>query len=251
IGSRTTVFSTRGLREGGSALGSRPRVRQFNVAGIYDTGFPDFDEQFAYIDLDVAREFFQYGAEEITRLDLVLSNIDESSQVAEEISFSFGPPVFARSIYQVFGSLFAWIDLQRSIIPLLISVLIVVAAFNIIGVLLLLILDKSREIGILLAVGASRLSIRSLYVWLGAFIGTLGAAVGILLALAFAFVQIRFGVIPLPPEAYFIDHAPVELQIVDFVVVPAVAIVLCTAAAYFPARSAAGIEPLRSIRFSA
>lgn len=249
VGSRVTVFSARALQQGGDGLGNRPKVRQFSVSGIFDTGFPDLDEQFAYVDLDTAHEFFQYGVDEVSRIDLVLTDIANSSSLASHISETIGPPIFARSIYQSFSSLFAWVDLQRSIIPLLISVLGIVAAFNIIGTLLLLILDKSREIGILLGMGASRASIRRMYVTLGGLIGLVGSGIGILLALGFAFIQIQFGVIPLPAEAYYIDHAPVELHPLDFLVVPLVAIFLCTLAAFFPARTASRIEPLRTIRF--
>ena len=138
---------------------------------------------------------------------------------------------------------------QKSITPLLISILVIVAAFNLVGTLLLLILDKTRDIGILLGMGASAKTVRRMFLWLGMFIGAAGAALGIVLALAFAFVQLKFGVIPLPPEAYYIDRAPVELSVIDFVIVPIIAVVLCTLAAYLPARTAAGIEPLRSIRF--
>lgn len=251
IGNRVTMFSTKSLREGGGGYGTRPRVRQYVITGLFDTGFPDLDEQFVYVDIEEARDFFQYTPDQSTRIDLTLTDISQSTRVAQEISNELGPPVFARSIYQTFSSLFAWVDLQQSIIPLLISVLGIVAAFNIVGTLLLLILDKSREIGILLGMGSSRQSIRRMYLWLGALIGLVGSCVGITMALGFAFLQIQFGIIPLPAEAYYIDHAPVELRLVDFLIVPLVAIFLCTLAAYLPARTASRIEPLRTIRFGA
>ncbi|MCH8030436.1 MAG: ABC transporter permease [Bacteroidetes bacterium] len=248
LGSIVTAFSTRSLQQRGG-LGSRPRVRQFHVAGIYDTGFADFDDSFAYVDLGVARSFFGYGANEVSRIELTLDDILRSRDVANQIVVALGAPIQAVSVYEAFGHLFAWVNLQKSIIPLLISILVIVAAFNIIGTLLLLILDKTRDIGILLGMGASGKTVRRMFLWLGMFIGAAGAALGIVLALAFAFVQLKFGVIPLPPEAYYIDRAPVELSVIDFVIVPIIAVVLCTLAAYLPARTAAGIEPLRSIRF--
>ena len=248
VGGKVTAFSTRSLQREGS-LGSRPRVRQFYVAGVYDTGFAEFDDSFAYIDLAVAREFFNYGANEASRIELTLHDILNSDAVADDIMQAFGPPIQAVTIYQAFSHLFAWVNLQKSIIPLLISILVLVAAFNIIGTLLLLILDKTRDIGILLGMGASAKAVRRLFLWLGTFIGLSGAVLGIVLALGFAFVQLRFGVIPLPPEAYYIDRAPVELSALDFVIVPSIAVLLCTLAAYLPARTAARIEPLRSIRF--
>ncbi len=248
VGQTVTAFSTRSLRQGGE-LGSRPRVKQFHVAGMYDTGFAEFDGSFAYIDLAAARVFFGYEQDEVSRIELTLADILRSNDVSNQIMVAFGPPVQAVTIYEAFGHLFAWVNLQKSIIPLLISILVLVAAFNIIGTLLLLILDKTQDIGILLGMGASGVSVRRLFLWLGAFIGTAGATLGVLLALIFAFVQLKFGVIPLPPEAYYIDRAPVELSALDFVIVPLIAIALCTLASYLPARTAAKIEPLRSIRF--
>jgi len=221
------------------------------VAGVYDTGFAEFDDSFAYVDLGVARSFFGYDPDEVSRIELTLTDILRSRDVANEIVVALGAPIQAVSVYEAFGHLFAWVNLQKSIIPLLISILIIVAAFNIIGTLLLLILDKTRDIGILLGMGASGQSVRRMFVWLGTFIGVVGAAMGIVLALAFAYVQLKFGIIPLPPEAYYIDRAPVELSALDFVIVPIIAVLLCTLAAYLPARTAARIEPLRSIRFGA
>ncbi len=250
VGGTITAFSTRSLRQAGG-LGSRPRVSQFHLAGVYDTGFAEFDDSFAYVDLAVARSFFGYGTDEISRAELTLDDIRRSPDVANEIIVALGPPIQAVSVFEAFGHLFAWVNLQKSIIPLLISILIIVAAFNIIGTLLLLILDKTRDIGIVLGMGASAKSVRRMFLWLGVFIGLAGAALGTVLALAFGLIQHKYGIIPLPPEAYYLDHAPVELRAVDFVIVPAIAVVLCTLAAYLPARAAARIAPLRSIRFGA
>jgi lipoprotein-releasing system permease protein len=251
-GDAVTVFSTRQLRQPTEALGvpSRPRVRQFHVAGLYETGLADFDQRFAFADLATARALFGYEEGEVTRFDLTLDELERSPEVARAVTDEVGPPVVARSIYEVFRNLFAWVELQESIVPLVISVLVVVAAFNIVGTLLMVILDKTREIGVLLAMGACRGAVRRLFVTFGLFVGGVGAAAGAALALALALVQQRYGVIPLPQEAYYLDTAPIELRALDFVLVPAlVAVALCAFAAWLPARVAARVEPVRSIRF--
>jgi lipoprotein-releasing system permease protein len=249
VGTTLTAFSTRGLDTG--RLDARPTLRQFHVAGVFDTGLADFDERFAYTDLDAARAFFGYAEDEVRRFDLVLDDIERSRELAPAITAEIGPPVFARSIFDVFRHIFAWVQLQQNIIPLVISVLVIVAAFNIIGTLLMLILDKTREIGILLGMGASRRAVRRLFLGLGFFIGVTGSLLGVGGALAFAILQLRFGIIRLPQEAYYIDTAPVEPHAFDFVLVPLLAVALCTLAAYLPARAAARLEPVRSIRFGA
>ncbi len=247
VGSQLTAFSMRDVGAGGF---NRPRVRAFHIAGIYETGLADFDEVFAYTDVDAARHLFDYDPDEVTRFELTLDTIDQSDATAEAITESFGLPVFARSIYQVQQNLFAWINLQQSIVPLVIGVIVLVAAFNIIGTLLMVTLEKTREIGIILSMGCPADGVKRLFVWLGFMIGVVGTAIGSGLALGLALLQLRFGIIPLPQEAYYIDTAPIELSAFDFVLVTVVALVLCTLSAYIPARVAARIDPIRSIRFA-
>ncbi len=247
VGSQLTAFSMRDVGAGGF---SRPRVRAFHVAGIYETGLADFDEVFAYTDLDAARRLFDYAPDEVTRFELRLDDIERADATAEAITASFGLPVFARSIYQVQQNLFAWINLQQSIVPLVIGVIVLVAAFNIIGTLLMVTLEKTREIGIILSMGCPAAGVKRLFVWLGFLIGVVGTVIGSALALGLALLQLRFGIIPLPQEAYYIDTAPVELSAFDFVLVAVVALALCTLSAYIPARVAARTDPIRSIRFA-
>ncbi|MEM1042088.1 MAG: ABC transporter permease [Bacteroidota bacterium] len=251
VGSQLTAFSMQSTGSGGGATGlGRPRVRALHVAGVYETGLADFDEVFAYTSLEAARRLFDYGEDEVTRFELRLDGIDRADETAETITETFGLPVFARSIYQVQQNLFAWINLQQSIVPLVIGVIVLVAAFNIIGTLLMVTIEKTREIGIILSMGCPAAGVKRLFVWLGFMIGVAGTTLGSGLALGLALLQLRFGIIPLPQEAYYIDTAPVELSAVDFVVVAAVALLLCTLSAYIPARVAANVDPIRSIRFA-
>ena len=248
VGDGVTVFSTRGLR--GDAP-TRPQVKAFHVAGIFETGLADFDDRFAYAPIEATRSLFAFASDQATRIDLTLDDRSRSREIATEIGEAFGPPVFARSIEDVYRGLFAWVELQQSIVPLVISILVVVAAFNIIGALLMVVLEKAREIGTVLAMGASRRAVRRLFVLFGFLVGCAGAALGAALALGFGFAQQRFAFIPLPQDAYYLDAAPVEIQVVDVVVTVVLAVVLCTLAAYLPARAAARIEPIRTIRFGA
>ena len=113
----------------------------------------------------------------------------------------------------------------------------------------MMILEKTREIGVLESMGASARMIRRLFLWLGLFIGLVGTGIGALLALSFGLLQQRYGIIPLPPEAYYMSTAPVEINPLDFVIVTAITLMLCTLAAYLPARVAARIEPIRAVHF--
>lgn len=254
VGDRVTVFSMRKISGNGASplltLGLRPRVKQFHVAGIYETALAHFDELYVFTDLDVARNLLQYGPDQVTRFDLTLHDVAQARAVAIDVEEIYGFPVMARTIYQAFRGLFAWVNLQEAIIPVVISIMIIVAAFNIMGTLLMIILEKTREIGVMASMGASRQTIQRLFLWLGLFIGVTGTGIGLSLAFGLAMLQQRYSIIPLPEEAYYMDTAPIALDPFDFVMVGAVALVLCVLSAYIPARFASRIEPLKVIRFS-
>jgi lipoprotein-releasing system permease protein len=248
VGDTVTAFSMR-TDAGDGRLLQRPRVSQFIVRGIYETDLANFDELYVFTDVETARTLLGYAPDQVTRFDLTLRDVKQADATARVIEEAYGFPVMARSIYQVYQGLFAWVNLQESIIPLVISVIIIVAAFNIVATLLMIILEKTREIGILSGMGASRRSLRRLFLWLGLYVGTIGTGLGVLTALVLALVQQRYAVIPLPSEAYYMTSAPIALAPLDFVGVAVGAILLCVLSSYVPARVASRIEPLRVIRF--
>ena len=251
VGDRVTSFSMRTEESGTAAVAgiTAPRVKQFHVAGIYETSLSNFDELYVFTTMDAARDLLEYGPNQVTRFDLTVADVERARETASAIEDDLGFPLMARSIYEVYRGLFAWVNLQEGIIPIVISVIVIVAAFNIVGTLLMLILEKTREIGILESMGASRRSLRKLFLWLGVLVGGAGTLIGELFALVFAFLQKRYEIIPLPEEAYYMKTAPIELNGLDFVVVGIIAMLLCTLAAYIPARVAARVEPIRAIHF--
>lgn len=248
VGDRVTAFSMRDAGDGN--IGQRfPKVRQFYVSGIYETSFANFDELYVFTDLETARRLFEYADTEVTRLDVTVRDVADVEAVAEAINERWGYPIMARTIYEVYHSYFAWVNLQESIIPLVIGVIIIVAAFNIVATLLMLILEKTREVGVLISLGASGRVLRRMFLWLGLMIGGAGLLLGEALALVLALLQKRYDLIPLPEEAYYMKTAPIALHGLDFLVVAALTLFLCAAAAYIPARVASRIEPIQAIRF--
>ncbi len=251
-GDLVTAFSVRSERageDGSIGAGGRPRVAQFRVGGIYETSLQDFDELYVFTGIEGARELLDYSSNEVTRFDVLIENKREATEFARAVEDSLGFPIMARSVYEVWRGIFAWVNLQENIIPLVISALTIVAAFNIVGTLLMIILEKTREIGVLESMGASPRALRRLFLWLGLLIGIAGTVIGEVIALVLALIQERYEVIPLPAEAYYMDTAPIALNGWDFVIVAAVALLLCVLASYIPARVASRIDPIRSIRF--
>jgi lipoprotein-releasing system permease protein len=216
---------------------------------VFETSLTNIDDLYVFSDIASTRGLVGIQANQVSRFDLTLRDVAAADSVARQIEDRFGFPVAARTIYEQFSGLFAWVNLQESIIPLVISVIVIVAAFNIVGILLMMILEKTREIGILQSLGASGRTVKRLFLVLGLLIGAVGTGLGMALALGLGLIQKHFQVIPLPAEAYYMTHAPVQLNPFDFLLVGSVALVLCGLAAYIPARVAARIEPVRAIRF--
>jgi lipoprotein-releasing system permease protein len=246
-GQVVTAFSMR-EREGGRSL-ARPRVRQFVVRGIFETSLTNVDDLFVFGDIRAVRNLVGIPGGTVSRFDLTLRDVSKVDAVAARVEDDFGFPVSARTIYEQYSGLFAWVDLQENIIPLVIGVIILVAAFNIVGILLMMILEKTSEIGTLQSLGASGKTVKRLFLLLGLLIGAIGTSIGMALAMGLSVVQKQFQVIPLPAEAYYMTHAPIQINLVDYLIVGSLALLLCGLAAYIPARVAARIEPVRAIRF--
>ncbi|MFB6248599.1 MAG: ABC transporter permease [Salinibacter sp.] len=250
VGQVVTAFS---LREGGTGRSrmAPPRVRQFQVTGIYDTSLSNIDDNFAFTRLKTARSLVGLSASAVSRFDVRVRDVSAVDSVAAQIEAAVGFPASARTIYnlQPYASLFAWVDLQQGIIPLVIAVIVIVAAFNIVGILLMIILEKTREIGVLQSLGTSQTTLKRLFLAFGLLIGAVGTTLGAGLALVLGLLQKRFDLIPLPEEAYYMTTAPIALNPIDYLIVCVLTLLLCGLAAYIPARVAARIEPVRAIRF--
>lgn len=250
VGQLVTAFALREETSGEPSFGVRtPRVKQFRVRGIYDTSLKNIDDVYVFSRVSTARWLGDVPSSSVSRFNVTVEDVSRIDSLAAQIENRFGFPVSARTIYQQYAGLFAWVDLQQSIIPLVIGVIVTVAAFNIIGTLLMLILEKTREIGVLKSLGTSGEALKRLFLVLGLLIGTVGTGFGSIVALCLALVQQQFGIISLPAEAYYMSTAPIGLNPLDFVLVGAITVLLCGAAAYVPARVAARVEPVRAIRF--
>ncbi|NNE69395.1 MAG: ABC transporter permease [Rhodothermales bacterium] len=246
VGDRLTAFS---IRNAATRSAGGVRVAQFRVGGIFETDLADFDELYAFVDMGEARSLVGYGEDEVTRLDLTLEDPGTADAVALSLERKHAYPVMARSIYDVHRSLFAWVDLQEAIIPLVIAVIILVAAFNIIGTLLMIMLEKTREVGVLRSLGASAKRLRRSFLLLGVLIGSVGMVLGEVLALTLSLLQLEFRLIRLPADAYFMNVAPIALNAWDFVLVAILTVTLCGLSAYLPARFVSRIDPMKAIHF--
>ena len=161
-----------------------------------------------------------------------------------------GYPHFARTVFESYRNLFSWIELQKKPIPIILGLIIIVATVNIIGTLLMMVLDKTREVGVLAAMGATRWGITLIFLRQGLFIALLGTALGDLLAFSALFAQQELHIFSLPSDIYFMTSVPVLLRWEDFALVSVITVALCLLSALVPARLAARLDPVSAIRFS-
>lgn len=245
INSTLTAYTVDGLP---SPLSS-PEIEQFRLSGIYQTGIGQFDDVLALAARTYVQKFFLKSPEEASAIEIRLKNKSQIETFGEKLDGELSYPYFSETIYQRYSSIFAWVDLQEETIPFVIAVMIIVAAFNLIGTVLMMVLERTRDIGILKTIGASDKSIRGIFLLEGLFVAVVGLAIGILLSLVFAWLQSTYHIIPLSEQNYYMAYAPVEPHMFDFVLVTGVTLFLCALASWLPARIAAKTDPLKVIAY--
>ena len=245
VGTVLTSFTIEGIP---TPLNS-PDIQQFRVTGIYQTGIDRFDDVFAMIDRKYARELFQIPGVHASTIEIKLKDADRILEFDSQLTADMPFPFFTETIYDRYGNIFAWVDLQESTIPFVISVMIIVAAFNLIGTILMMVLERTRDIGILKTMGSPDQSVKRVFLLEGLFVATVGLVIGFALSLLFVWLQSTWHIIPLSEQNYYMAYAPVEPHGLDFVIVAIVTFVLCALASWIPARVASKTDPLKVIAF--
>jgi lipoprotein-releasing system permease protein len=244
-GSTITVYTI----QGSPGADDFPEIMQFTLTGIYQTGIDIFDDTLVLIAFEHAQRLLDIPSGRASQIDVRVADLDAIPAVHAMLQDDLMFPLYAETIYQTYSNLFAWINLQEQQIPFIIGVMIIVAAFNLIGAVLMMVLERTRDIGILKTMGATDKGIRSVFLYEGLFVGALGLLIGTVLSLIFYWVQATWGIIPLPEENYYMSTAPVEPHLLDFLIVFGVTMLLCALASYFPAYTASKTDPLKVIQF--
>jgi lipoprotein-releasing system permease protein len=243
VGDKTAVF---GLA--GPVGEARLRVSQFQITGIYESGMAEYDDIVALTDLASAQRLFQTG-DAVTGYDLLLQNVDSADVVVGRIDMLLGYPHFARSVFDSYRNVFSWIELQKKPVPVILGLIIIVATVNVIGTLLMMVLGKTRDIGVLLTLGATRGAVARIFIRQGLIIAVVGTAFGNLLAFGLCFVQLKFRILALPSDVYFMSSVPILLRWEYFVIVSSISVTLSFLCSLLPSRLAARLDPVKAIRF--
>lgn len=226
-----------------------PAVENFVVAGIFKTGMGKYDDSFAYTSLRELQRLYEMG-ENINLLEIKLkpgSNIDS---IKQSIQTQLPYPYFVVTFKEANAQMFNWIELQRKPVPIVLGLIIIVAAFNIISALLMLVLDKTNTIGTLKAIGATPGFITRLFLVRGLLLGIGGATAGVVFGYLLCYLQLEFGIIKLNPHIYFIDRVPIAINGYYFVAVFVVSVTLSFFSSLIPAFAASRINPVKALRFS-
>ncbi|MCF8243268.1 MAG: ABC transporter permease [Melioribacteraceae bacterium] len=225
-----------------------PGIENFIVTGIYESGMADYDDLNVYINFSVAQNLFDLN-DAVSGYNIKLNDITKIDQAALKLSDNLRYPHYVRTVYNVHQNIFTWLDLQKEPIPIVLGLIIIVAVFNIVGTLLMLVLERTRAIGILKSMGASRKQITRIFLYQGIYLSLIGIALGNTTAYLISIVQREFNIISLPSSIYFISEVPVLINSLHYLLISVVTFFLCIAASYIPSLIAAKINPINAIRF--
>jgi lipoprotein-releasing system permease protein len=224
-----------------------PRIATFTVSGTFESGMYQYDETLAYVSLGSAQKLFSM-TDQVSGLQLRVADPYNSASLARTLEDSLGYPFRAIDWQAKNVTLIKWMAYEKVLVGLALGIIIIIAAFNIVSSLVMAVNDKTREIGILRAMGATRRGILRIFVYEGMLIGLIGSSVGLILGLLSYWLQSRFGLIQLPGDVYFVTVLPVDLNPMDVVWVMGLTNVLCGIATLLPAFKAARQDPVESIR---
>lgn len=240
-----------GQWSGGTGLDTgsfTPRVRIFELAGTFRTGLYDYDSSVAYIGLEQASRLLGYPPDRVTGIEVRVDDVYNADVIAQRVSSELGPPYYTRNWMELNTELFATLKLEKAGMMLVLVVIILLAAFSIVTTLVLLVMEKGRDIAVLMALGARRGSIGRIFVYQGALIGVIGTAIGFGVGVSLALLLKRYQFVQLPEGVYTSDTIPVLLDWLDLTIVGVAPLVFCFLATLYPARKASALDPSERLR---
>jgi lipoprotein-releasing system permease protein len=228
-------------------MGMIVRPRRLKVVGIFSLGLFEFDEAYGFVHLDVAKKILDRERPEF--IELKVDDLFVAQQVAEDISSAPGSEYLAQDWADMNQSLFSALWLEKMAISITIGLIVMVAALNIVASLILLVMEKSRDIGILKTMGASAANIRRIFMLQGLVIGLVGTTAGAAAGCILIYVLNRYKLIQIPLDVYQISYVPFTLELLDFVIVIVSALLICFVATIYPSRKASRLDPAQALRY--
>jgi len=231
-----------------SPVGMIPKVKRFAVAGTFDSGMFDYDSSLIYMSLADAQRFFGLGSA-INGVEIRVKDIYASQAVAHAIEDRLGTPFRARDWMEVNRNLFLAFKLEKVVYFIVLLLIVLVAAFNIIATLIMVVMEKRKDIAILKCMGATNRSIARIFMLKGAIVGTVGTLLGVAGGYAGCWLLARYQFVELPKDVFYVSTLPVRVYWENFLLVALASVTICLLATIYPARQAAGLAPVEVIRY--
>jgi lipoprotein-releasing system permease protein len=231
-----------------TAIGVIPKVRRFVVVGIFDSGMSEIDSTLVYMNLSDAQKFFELG-NAVTNIEIRVQDVYRAQSVAQDIQRQLGFPYLTEDWSRLWPNLFSALRLEKTVYFLVLLLMVLIGAFNIISTLIMVVMEKRKDIAILQSMGASRDSIRRIFLIKGCVIGVVGTLLGVFLGLAICVLIQKYRFIELPKDVFLISTVPVRIYLSNFLLVGFASLVVCLLASIYPARQAAKLDPVEIIRY--
>lgn len=230
-------------------LGGRaPRVREFTVVGLFESGMYEYDSTLAYISLQDAQDFLSLGGT-VTGLEVKVDDIYQADRIRQAVLTKLGSGYWARDWMQMNRNLFSALKLEKVAMFIILTLTVLVAAFNIASTLIMVVMDKTRDIAILKSMGATKKSVMQIFVFQGLLVGIVGTMIGVLGGVFLCEMLARYQFIKLPSDVYYLTTLPVLLDPVDVAVITGSAILISFLATLYPAWQASRQNPVEALRY--
>ncbi len=244
LGEIVTVWSM--PKEGG--FFTQPKAMQFHVAGLLELGYYEYDKVFSYISIEDAQKLFDLD-EGVSWIEIKLDDYQLAGEVGEQIEEQLGYPYTTLTWFELNRSLYSWMEIEKWGAFVILSLIIMVAAFNIISSLVMVVMEKTREIGILKSMGATSASVMKIFMFEGLLVGIFGTVLGCIIGYTVGFLQLHYSLISLPSDVYLISALPIKMKLWDFLSIASVSMLLSLVASVYPAYKASQLVPVEAIRY--
>ncbi len=229
-------------------FGMLPRAKKFKVVGVFEMGMYEYDANLAIADLAPVQEFLR-SPDRVSSIELRIDDIYTASAIKEDVMEVLGPDFHARDWMEMNRNLFAALKLEKLTMFIILTLIVLVAAFNIVSTLIMNVIEKEREIAILKTMGTTNNGIMNIFIIQGLLVGLFGTLIGLAGGYVISYLINTYEIIKLPADVYYLSHLPVKMKPVDFIVVCLSAVLISFLATIYPARQAAKLNPVEALRY--
>jgi len=246
-GARVNVLAPAAKR---TSAGFMPTVRIFEVAGIFKTGMYEYDSSLAYVTIPAAQDLLGYKTDLISGLELKVTDIYAAGEIGDRVlEVVGGPPYYTMDWMDMNANLFAALKLEKTAMFIILIMIVLVGSFSIVTTLIMLVMEKTKDIAILMSMGATPGTIGRIFIYQGTIIGVLGTGLGYAVGITASLLLKKYQFIKLPSDVYLLDHLPVRLEVLDMAAIGVAAVFLCFLATLYPARQASKLQPAEALGY--